>query len=208
MIYLLLAALMLALPLLGFAQQTRSGCGGSKLFTYPYTIDDLPNGLRLVTVPTDYPNLVSIYIVVEPRVGDAGAEASVTARAFRYRYPSGPTDAEALGVRPNGDLTIVSKGRSGTIDFYSIPAASVTKAIASSEIITAISAGNTGIQPDPRIGRLVTARRCSTSRTWTGWARRISPMTRGTIWRVLLRPSTSAGLSISIPSSAVAKRLK
>jgi hypothetical protein len=100
---------------------------------------------------------VSIYIVVEPRVGDAGAEASVTARALRYRYPSGPTDAEALGVRPNGDLTIVSKGRSGTIDFYSIPAESVTKAIASSEIITAIFAGNTGIQPDPRIGRLVTA---------------------------------------------------
>ena len=76
---------------------------------------------------------------------------------MRYRYPSGPTDAEALAVKPNGDLTIVSKGRSGTIDFYSIPAASVTKAIASGEIITAIFAGNTGIRPDQRIGRLVTA---------------------------------------------------
>src|SRR5919107_443519 len=62
--YLFLAALMLALPLVGIAQQTRSGAGGSKLFTYPYTIDDLPNGLRLVTVPTDYPNLVSLYVVV------------------------------------------------------------------------------------------------------------------------------------------------
>lgn len=55
-----LAALLLALPLVGFAQQSR----GSKLFTYPYTIDDLPNGLRLVTVPTDYPNLVALYTVV------------------------------------------------------------------------------------------------------------------------------------------------
>ncbi|HKQ73784.1 MAG TPA: pitrilysin family protein [Blastocatellia bacterium] len=35
-----------------------------KMFPYPYTIDDLPNGLRLVTVQTDYPNLVALYIVV------------------------------------------------------------------------------------------------------------------------------------------------
>src|SRR4051812_35040688 len=63
--YMFLAALMLALPLLGFAQQSRSSSGGgSKIFTYPYTIDDLPNGLRLVTVPTDYPNLVALYVVV------------------------------------------------------------------------------------------------------------------------------------------------
>jgi zinc protease len=62
---LILAALMLSLPLLGIAQQRRGGGGGgSKLFTYPYTIDDLPNGLRLVTVPTDYPNLVALYVVV------------------------------------------------------------------------------------------------------------------------------------------------
>src|SRR5437763_6358431 len=57
----IIAALMLSLPLLGFAQQQG---GGSRLFTYQYTIDDLPNGLRLVTVPTDYPNLVALYIVV------------------------------------------------------------------------------------------------------------------------------------------------
>src|SRR5436190_22492071 len=34
------------------------------LFTYPYSVDDLPNGLRLVTVPTDYPNMVALYVVV------------------------------------------------------------------------------------------------------------------------------------------------
>ncbi len=34
------------------------------VFPYNYTIDDLPNGLRLVTVPTDYPNLVALYTVV------------------------------------------------------------------------------------------------------------------------------------------------
>ena len=36
-----------------------------KLFPYPYSSDDLPNGLRLITVPTDYPNLVAFYIVVQ-----------------------------------------------------------------------------------------------------------------------------------------------
>jgi zinc protease len=61
---LILAALVLALPVLAFAQQGRGASSSSKLFTYPYTIDDLPNGLRLVTVPTDYPNLVSLYVVV------------------------------------------------------------------------------------------------------------------------------------------------
>jgi zinc protease len=52
------AALLL---LLCFAAMAQKG----KAFPYAYTIDDLPNGLRLVTVPTDYPNLVAVYIVVQ-----------------------------------------------------------------------------------------------------------------------------------------------
>src|SRR6201991_5226682 len=36
----------------------------SKIFPYKYFMDDLPNGLRIVTVPTDYPNIVALYIVV------------------------------------------------------------------------------------------------------------------------------------------------
>jgi len=36
-----------------------------KIFPFPYTQEDLPNGLRLVTIPTDSPNLVSISIVVQ-----------------------------------------------------------------------------------------------------------------------------------------------
>ena len=35
-----------------------------KIFPYPYTIDDLPNGLRLVTVDTGFPNIVAVYTVV------------------------------------------------------------------------------------------------------------------------------------------------
>jgi zinc protease len=36
-----------------------------KAFPYPYDQHDFPNGLRLITVPTDYPNVVSLYIVVQ-----------------------------------------------------------------------------------------------------------------------------------------------
>src|SRR4051794_34179322 len=36
----------------------------SKIFPYAYGQEDLPNGLRLITIPTDYPNIVSLFIVV------------------------------------------------------------------------------------------------------------------------------------------------
>ena len=37
----------------------------SKTLPFPYTQEDLPNGLRVVTIPTDTPNVVSMYIVVQ-----------------------------------------------------------------------------------------------------------------------------------------------
>ncbi|MFY9611845.1 MAG: pitrilysin family protein [Blastocatellia bacterium] len=36
----------------------------NKIFPYKYFSDDLPNGLRVITVPTDYPNIVALYIAV------------------------------------------------------------------------------------------------------------------------------------------------
>lgn len=56
----ILCLLLLCVPLSIVAQNTER-----KIFPYNYTIDDLPNGLRLVTIPTDYPNLVALYIVVQ-----------------------------------------------------------------------------------------------------------------------------------------------
>lgn len=61
-------SLLVCFPLLALAQNKRSNQSqpkARKLFPYNYSIDDLPNGLRLVTVPTDYPNLVALYIVVQ-----------------------------------------------------------------------------------------------------------------------------------------------
>ena len=57
----ILFLLLLCVPAMVMAQ----GAQERKIFPYSYAIDDLPNGLRLVTVPTDYPNLVALYIVVQ-----------------------------------------------------------------------------------------------------------------------------------------------
>lgn len=54
------------LPMLGFlTAAVFAAPGPQKIFPYAYSQEDLPNGLRLVTVPTDYPNIVAAYIVVQ-----------------------------------------------------------------------------------------------------------------------------------------------
>ncbi len=58
------------------------------------------------------------------------------------------------------------------------------------------------------IAREVLARRNFTSRTSTGCLRLTGPTTRGTGFGWPLRSSAVPGLSISTPSSAVAKRLE
>ncbi len=56
--FLLFLTLIMTFSVLETTAQTR------KVFPYQYKVDDLPNGLRVVTVPTDYPNLVALYTVV------------------------------------------------------------------------------------------------------------------------------------------------
>ncbi len=53
---LLMLAAMASLPAAGAPK---------KVFPYAYKQEDLANGLRLVTIPTDYSNLVSVFIVVQ-----------------------------------------------------------------------------------------------------------------------------------------------
>src|SRR5262250_609090 len=47
-----------------YRRQAAGETGSGNLFPYAYSVDDLPNGLRLVTVPTDFPNMVALYVVV------------------------------------------------------------------------------------------------------------------------------------------------
>ena len=100
---------------------------------------------------------LTVYVVVEPLLAGASATPpAVAAQSFRFRYPDQPEDSEALAVLPNGDVTIVSKGRTGTIDFFRVSAASLARALGSGEVLTAEYQGGTGIEPDQRISRLVT----------------------------------------------------
>lgn len=57
---LIILSLLICVPVMALAQQK-----SRKIFPYNYTIDDFPSGLRLITVPTDYPNLVALYLVVQ-----------------------------------------------------------------------------------------------------------------------------------------------
>jgi zinc protease len=53
--------LFLFLPL---AAAALASANPQKVFPFAYTQEDLPNGLRLITIPTDYPNIVALFIVV------------------------------------------------------------------------------------------------------------------------------------------------
>lgn len=100
---------------------------------------------------------LTVYVVVEPLLDRAvGKQPAARARSFRYRYPAGPDDSEAIAVLPNGDVTIVTKGRTGKIEFFRLSADSVATALTSGDALTAERAGDTGIKPDQRTGRLVT----------------------------------------------------
>src|SRR5260370_32436039 len=67
-----------------------------KVFPFDFTQEDLPNGLRLVTIPTGFPNIVSLYIVVhtgsrnEVEPGKSGYAHLFEHLMFRGtpRYPS------------------------------------------------------------------------------------------------------------------------
>jgi hypothetical protein len=104
-------------------------------------------------------NIVTIFVVDEPSI--AGADVTrpraVSARAFGVRYPNEPEDAEALAVLPNGDLTVVTKGRTSTISFFGLSKADIAKAVLRRDVLTAASQGDTGISPDQGLGRWVTA---------------------------------------------------
>lgn len=61
---------------------------------------------------------ITIYRVPEP----ANASGSVSvAETRRARYPDGAHDAEAILVTPEGDILIVTKGRTGPVMLYRLP---------------------------------------------------------------------------------------
>ena len=100
---------------------------------------------------------VTVYVAVEPILDRTVVkQPAAKARSFRYRYPAGPDDSEAIAVLPDGDVTIVTKGRTGMIEFFRLSRESVARAITSGEVLVAERVGDSGIKPDPRTSRQVT----------------------------------------------------
>src|SRR6266850_771744 len=62
--WLIVAVVLLLGVAVWYRGQAAGESGKNNLFPYAYAIDDLSNGLRLVTVPTDFPNMVAVYVVV------------------------------------------------------------------------------------------------------------------------------------------------
>jgi hypothetical protein len=68
---------------------------------------------------------VAIYRVPEPSLPAKHPrciEDTRPAESLRIRYPDGPHDVEAMWVAQNGDVHLVTKGRSGPIRHYRVPA--------------------------------------------------------------------------------------
>lgn len=70
---------------------------------------------------------VQIYIVPEPPPPEPRRHGrdSVRARRLTVRYPDRPHDVEALAVAPTGEVLLITKGRSGGVQGFSVPASSV-----------------------------------------------------------------------------------
>ncbi len=92
---------------------------------------------------------VTIHRFREPA---AAAKAIDSVESLTFQYPTGREDVEAMAVLPGGEILLVSKGRSGRIDLFRLPAATWQ----SREVATAELVGTLPITPAPGSGRLVT----------------------------------------------------
>lgn len=97
---------------------------------------------------------VILYFVEEPDPATPGDSLRRVgpARSVRVRYADRPHDAEALLVAPSGDLSIVTKGRTGPIVRYPIPRTALL-----ADSIVATPRDTLPIAPQRMLGRWVTA---------------------------------------------------
>ncbi|HET9066649.1 MAG TPA: hypothetical protein VFN22_12585 [Gemmatimonadales bacterium] len=67
---------------------------------------------------------VTIYRIPEPILPGPSGGLRIPAERLTMRYPDHPHDVEATGVLPGGDLLLVTKGRSGAVVAFIVPARS------------------------------------------------------------------------------------
>jgi hypothetical protein len=96
---------------------------------------------------------VVLYVMPEPdpRTPGQAVRATRPAQALRVRYADGPHDAEALIVDGHGDVSIVTKGRTGPILRYRIPSRAL-----SGDSVSVRPTDTIPVKPNGLIGRWVT----------------------------------------------------
>lgn len=95
-------------------------------------------------------NDVDLYIFPEP--DPRGDESSVRARRVQLEYENGSHDVEGVAVSPDGDVWLVSKGRSGRVFLYVIRRPSLLDDRVDVALLQVLP-----IVPSRRIGRWITA---------------------------------------------------
>lgn len=96
---------------------------------------------------------VVIYILPEPDPPPrrSGRPPRVTARGLTVTFPDRPHDVEALAVSPNGEILLITKGRSGPVVVFQIPREAVRKAAVTPQPVDTLA-----LVPQQALGRLVT----------------------------------------------------
>lgn len=100
---------------------------------------------------------VTLYVIPEPPARPTPAAPEESARiaprahALHIRYPDRAHDVEALWVNPDGTVELATKGTSGPILRYRIPAAALGGDSAMAELVDTLP-----IVPQRALGRLVT----------------------------------------------------
>lgn len=89
-------------------------------------------GDNLHTAPTR-----AVLRVPEPAPGDS----AVRAERFAFRFPDGPSDAEALVVLPDETMLVVTKGRNREIGVYRYAPPLIADSIVTLERVAALSRG-------------------------------------------------------------------
>ena len=101
----------------------------------------------------------TIHITPEPDpfLADSTRVGSMAeVRSVDFVYPDEPHDAEAMAVASDGDVTIVTKGRNGSVQMFVLTHDVVARAIETRRQVIIESAGSLPIEPAFPLGRVVT----------------------------------------------------
>lgn len=98
---------------------------------------------------------LTVYVVPEPDPADPVRAVALLGR-LRFRYPETRHDAEGVAVGPDGDLIVVTKGRTPDILLFDIPGADVARALRADSVVVFRPGRRLPIEPNWMRGRVVT----------------------------------------------------